>query len=1137
MSRHLFSLGDEGEAAYRRLERSLKLGPGSGRAIVVSDSVDVRWEIRRRIEGMMRVEVVRPGPDVIGRIRELVTKAAEVVVVWVEGDGELAADSRAWRQTYAALNRGRDLLRQMGELTLVLAGPTELVDEVAARAPDLKSVIRPELRLGTKLDPTEQTPSQGEPGGDLDERCTRLRRIIATTYCHHTFIGMLDATPKPVVKLADVFVDPQFEDVEVRVGGEDEGYGLVCRGTTHDLAGVIESLDPVSATAGRPERRHSLFHRLVILGDPGSGKSMLSRWLAVRISERNSGKVPVLLRVRDGVDGSLVESSARMLESMLHVVLEPRELRGLFDEGRAVLIVDGLDEARSGTERQGIQEKLTSFAAAHPRAPIVVTCRSVGYTEAPLPFWTLRIRPFDDERLDRFTRKLSKLLEPRESEPRAAARAGLVAALAAEPRARELARNPLLGTLMALAHRHYGVLPSRRAELYRLVIELALEVWPRTRGTEYSAIDVGTQWMLLERLALWLQERREGSEPWQRDLEGDAGIVFSGDAFVRAMRSFETANDEDSDSRAVEALATVSRSFEWVAREEGSSSYRGRARELAEEKRDRQWLLWLARDTALLAPAGPGKYTFVHRTLMEYLASRGLRWRYREDVDGLAKLLASASYSSHWREIILLLLGGDADDGKLASTVVSAIVDHGGGTFEHRHMLQLYLGFLLDDLELPPDLVDQVLARVEGLTLSGADSEWTADLLGRVIDYSTKYGARVAEWLHHLLASGGPHQAASIAASCPARIRAEQTLAARSDIEEVGPHFLDALPVNRDDWAQRALSRDALVRWAAEADPIGTIDAALLRLVRPGPLARVWSLAVLGTRDPAAFIVKGARMGTDEAIRWTLGDTHYDAAIMPAYRVERERPSDRRPQRSLGQSIATSKLRDEAIACSLDWASDERQLVVALYGAWRLGVALWSGPMTDVFPAELLRRAGVEEKPSWIFASVPAPIRPDSSVGDDPTDLDLISLFPEIHAAQLLTPEYPDALRATRQRLDNRFIRDFFPGLAEVSLTRGSEHDCLPLLLALGLAQYQTTWSWPRGALWNQWLSGPAPADWLAAFLWHLCWAVGDVERFDEHYARSRVCLDRADWPELAQELRAHQVRVVTVREWKTRVA
>ncbi|MCA9711878.1 MAG: hypothetical protein KDK70_38935, partial [Myxococcales bacterium] len=271
-----YSLGDEGEAAYRRLEASLRLGPTSGRALVVSDSVDVRWAVRRRLGELMGVAVVRPGPEVVREVHAVVQAAHagdEALVVWVEGEGGLGVESEAWRQACAVLNMGRDALGDAGGVSLVLAGPRGLDEQVAARAPDLASMIRPIVRLGTTLDVVE---SVAEGAYELDELRVRLRRRAVKQHQRHSLLGVLDGVPKPVVRLGDVYVAPDLGRTAVTIGEERSGYGLVPRGSTIGSSQLLEVVDPVVvASEGSIAALGWSPRAVVVLGEPASGKSML----------------------------------------------------------------------------------------------------------------------------------------------------------------------------------------------------------------------------------------------------------------------------------------------------------------------------------------------------------------------------------------------------------------------------------------------------------------------------------------------------------------------------------------------------------------------------------------------------------------------------------------------------------------------------------------------------------------------------------------------------------------------------------------------------------------------------------------------------------------------------------------------
>ncbi|RME37049.1 MAG: NACHT domain-containing protein, partial [Thermoflexia bacterium] len=232
--------------------------------------------------------------------------------------------------------------------------------------------------------------------------------------------------------------------------------------------------------------------RMVVLGDPGSGKSTFLRYVALACAEG-----PEAARERLGLDDPplpiLVPLAAYVLElkkrpqetglpPLPRPALEefiPRYFQGLglpdlgplfahvLKEGRAILLLDGLDEVTSAEERRMVAQAVEALAATYPRCRFVVTSRIAGYDAAPLggDFARLTIAPFEREDIQRFARQWSLAFEAAGAEPetlppeirqRAEARADdLFAAVTGHPAIERLAVNPLLLTILALIH-HQG---------------------------------------------------------------------------------------------------------------------------------------------------------------------------------------------------------------------------------------------------------------------------------------------------------------------------------------------------------------------------------------------------------------------------------------------------------------------------------------------------------------------------------------------------------------------------------------------------------------------------------------------------------------------------------------------------------
>ena len=272
---------------------------------------------------------------------------------------------------------------------------------------------------------------------------------------------------------------------------------------------------------------------LLVLGDPGAGKSMFVRHTLLALA-RGQGRrlgletpwLPIFFPIAAFAEARAGHGDLAPLDYLraYYAGLSQPDYGPLFERalalGRGLVLLDGLDEVRS--ERVELTRCLEAFVREWdgPGNRFVATSRIAGYEDAPLDpalFVCATIQPFDDGEIAAFIDHWSAayaragqapLADWQEAalevERRAAAHAlSLHAAVFASSGVTALARNPLLLTILALVHNQGARLPDRRADLYRLCVEALAETWNRARARYRAA-----RWMYI-----WAT-RRSTSASW-----------------------------------------------------------------------------------------------------------------------------------------------------------------------------------------------------------------------------------------------------------------------------------------------------------------------------------------------------------------------------------------------------------------------------------------------------------------------------------------------------------------------------------------------------------------------------------------------------------------------------------------------
>ena len=276
---------------------------------------------------------------------------------------------------------------------------------------------------------------------------------------------------------------------------------------------------------------------LMLLGDPGTGKSTLLNYLAWLLARptteawlRRMGAwllpVPMLLRELQ-LDG--VETFEGLLGAFLHHAIgEPLRdgeyVKQMIEHGRALLLLDGIDETGEAAVRHRLRKAVLNGFARYPRCRWLLASRVVGYDEASFdaPLATARgfdtarvvtryVAPFDDERIMALARKWYARNDPAATRSTRAA-SDLVRCIRADETVLVLGRIPRFLTMMARLHRKELTLPHGRARLCERIAEACLDSLDACRGVHSVDGSLTQKMRWLARVGYEMQ-RRSAREP------------------------------------------------------------------------------------------------------------------------------------------------------------------------------------------------------------------------------------------------------------------------------------------------------------------------------------------------------------------------------------------------------------------------------------------------------------------------------------------------------------------------------------------------------------------------------------------------------------------------------------------------
>ena len=423
------------------------------------------------------------------------------------------------------------------------------------------------------------------------------------------------------ILLEDVYVEVQFLDQHTSPryeSPEDVEQAFRERGWRHFSSSSEKRQDGIQVANDK--------QYLMLLGGPGVGKSTFLRKVGLEALKGKDGNfkhrcIPVFLELKRFREDQINIEALIAREFEICGFPYPEQMtNAALTSGKLLILFDGLDEVPASNVDNVIRE-LGDFVDQYRQNRFIASCRIAAYTGGFRRFTEVEMADFNDTQIEAYIKRWfdstpDTYRHHLDKEMQTAEKCWETLNTGEHSATKELARNPLLLTLLCMVYDNSQNFPRNRAALYEKALSIFLEEWAAEKRVNRGASI--TQYLDIA------DEKRMLSEIAAKNFDENR-FFFSKDELITQIQAFGEGNANTPETfNAPKILDTI--------------------------------LI----DQGLFVERVRGSYSFSHLTFQEYLTANYIVGNPKS----LQRLVNQHLHNPQWREVFLLTAGlmREADD-------------------------------------------------------------------------------------------------------------------------------------------------------------------------------------------------------------------------------------------------------------------------------------------------------------------------------------------------------------------------------------------------------------------------------------------------------------------------------------------